>query len=326
MRIRRALFVVLLVAGVVFQASQAAASDQVFPVKPIRFIVPYAPGGPNDIFARLFGQRLSRTLGQPVVIDNRPGAGSSIGTSLLARSAADGYTLILSDIPHTINPSVLEKVPYDPLRDFTPIMLIGRAPMWLFVNSSQPVRTATEFVALAKARPKEITVASGGTGTHAHMIIELLQRAAQIEVTHVPFNGAGPSVAAAAAGQVNASITSMPPARPFVQSGRLRPVAVSLVNRHPDYPDVPTFQESGISNMVLQHWWGVLAPAGLPRTIQMKLHQQLVDAINDPTIRERYSALLVEPVTSSPEEFRALIEADLHRWRKLVSEAGIRTQ
>lgn len=302
------------------------ALSQSYPDKPVRFIVPYAPGGSSDILARLFGQRLSETLGQTFVVDNRPGAGSVIGTAILARSAPDGYTIILSDMPHTINPAVYGKVPYDPVKDFTPITLVARAPMWLFINSNVPAKTVREFVALAKAQPAKYVIGSGGNGTGTHLLAELLQRGAGITLNHVPFKGAGPSIAAAAAGEVNASFTSMPAALPFVQAGRLRPVGVSTAKRLPEFPDVPTFDESSISNMVLHHWFGVLAPAGLPKAIQMRLHQEIVKAVNHPVTRERYKALIIDPATTTPEEFQALLNSDLQRWGKVVREAGIKVQ
>lgn len=302
------------------------ALSQSYPDKPVRFIVPYAPGGSSDILARLFGQRLSETLGQTFVVDNRPGAGSVIGTAILAKSAPDGYTIILSDMPHTINPAVYGKVPYDPVKDFTPITLVARAPMWLFINSNVPAKTVGEFVALAKAQPAKYVIGSGGNGTGTHLLAELLQRGAGITLNHVPFKGAGPSIAAAAAGEVNASFTSMPAALPFVQAGRLRPVGVSTAKRLPEFPDVPTFDESSISNMVLHHWFGVLAPAGLPKAIQMRLHQEIVKAVNHPVTRERYKALIIDPATTTPEEFQALLNSDLQRWGKVVREAGIKVQ
>ena len=303
-----------------------SALAQNYPSKPIRLIVPYAPGGSSDILARLFGQQLSETLGQTIVVDNRPGAGSVIGTAILAKSAPDGYTIILSDMPHTINPAVYGKVPYDPVEDFTPITLVARAPMWLFLNPGVPAKTVGEFVALAKVQPEKFVIGSGGNGTNTHLLAELLQRGAGIKLTHVPFKGAGPSIAAAVAGEVHASFTSMPAAAPFVQSGRLRAVGVSTAARHPALPEVPTFEESGIPNMVLHHWWGVLAPAGLPKTVQMKLHQALVNAVNQPSIRERYKTLIIETATTSPEEFKALLASDLKRWGKVVKEAGIHVQ
>lgn len=303
-----------------------AVLAQDYPSKPIRFIVPYAPGGSSDILARLFGQQLFESLGQTIVVDNRPGAGSVIGTAILAKSAPDGYTIILSDMPHTINPAVYGKVPYDPVEDFTPITLIARAPMWLFLNPAVPAKTVGEFVTLAKVQPAKFVIGSGGNGTNTHLLAELLQRGTGIKLTHVPFKGAGPSIAAAVAGEVHASFTSMPAAAPFVQSGRLRAVGVSTAGRHPAFPEVPTFDESGIPNMVLHHWWGVLAPAGLPKPVQMKLHRELVNAVNHPLIRERYKTLIIEAATTSPDEFKALLATDLKRWGKVVKDAGIQVQ
>ena len=320
MRIRAVAGFVLIFAAVY----PAAAQD--YPNKPIRFIVPYAPGGSSDILARLFGQRLSETMGQPFVVDNRAGAGSMIGTELGAKAPADGYTIILSDMPHTINPAVYAKVPYDPVRDFTPVTLLARAPMWLFVNPSVPAKTVGEFVALAKSQPAKWTIGSGGNGSGTHLLAELLQRGGNVQLTHVPFKGAGPSVAAVVGGEIHSSFTSMPAAVTFVQSGRLRPVGVSTAKRHPAQPEVPTFAESGISNMTLFHWFGVLAPAGLPRPVLARLNREFVNAVNHPPIQERYKGMLIEPATMSPEEFRALIESDLKRWGKVVKEARITVQ
>src|SRR5688572_6357245 len=305
-------------------APVTAAAD--YPTKPIRFIVPYAPGGSSDILARLFGQRLTETMGQPFVVDNRAGAGSMIGTEIGAKAPADGYTIILSDMPHTINPAVYGKVPYDPVKDFTPVTLLARAPMWLFVNPGVPAKTVSEFVALAKSQPAKWTIGSGGNGSGTHLLAELLQRGGNVKLTHVPFKGAGPSVAAVVAGEIHSSFTSMPAAVAFVQAGRLRPVGVSTAKRHPAQPDVPTFVESGIPNMVLFHWFGVLAPAGLPKPVLARLNREFVTALNTPAIQERYKAMLIEPASMTPEEFRALIESDLKRWGKVVKDAGITVQ
>jgi len=309
-----------------FAQNSAAQSEQAYPTKPIHLIAPYGPGGPSDILARMLGERLAAILGQPVVVENKPGAGTTIATRMIADAPRDGYTLILSDTPHALNPAVFDKIPYDPVKDFTPIALVARAPTFLFVNSSQPVKNAEDFVRLAKARPGQITVGSGGNGTVAHLIIALLEHAANISVTHVPYNGSARSTMGAAAGEIDAVIAFLPAALPHVQSGRLRPVAISLSQRDPAYPDVPTFEESGISNMVLQGWWGILAPAGLPRPIQLKLNKAFIEAVSDATVQERYKTLLIEPATSSPEELGALIAADLQRWTRVAREAGIKLQ
>ncbi len=309
---------------VLLLAPYAAAQD--YPAKPVRFIVPYAPGGSSDIIARLYGQRLSETLGQSFVVDNRPGAGGTIGTGILAKSLPDGYTLILQDMPHTINPAVYGNLPYDPVKDFAPITLVARAPQWLFVNPAVPARTVRELVALAKAQPGNLKIGSAGNGSGTHLMAELLVRGAGINLTHVPYKGAGPAVTATVGGEMNAVFTSMPAAVSFVQSGRLRPIGVTTASRHPSHPEVPTFEESGVPNMVLHHWFGVLAPAGLAKPIQAKLVREFTAAVSYAAIVERYRALILEPATATPEEFRKLIETDLARWGKVVREEGIKVQ
>lgn len=315
----------LLCLALAIGAAPALAADA-YPNKPIRFIVPYAPGGSSDILARMFGQRLTESMGQPFVVDNRAGAGSMIGTEIGARAPADGYTIILSDMPHTINPAVYGKVPYDPVKDFTPVTLLARAPMWLFVHPGVPAKTVGEFVALARTQPAKWTIGSGGNGSGTHLLAELLQRGGKVKLTHVPFKGAGPSIAAVVAGEIHASFTSMPAAVTFVQSGRLRPVGVTIAKRHPAQPEVPTFAESGIPNMVLFHWFGVLAPANLPKPVLARLNREFVNALNTPAVQERYKMMLIEPASTTPEEFRALIESDLQRWGRVVKEAGITAQ
>jgi tripartite-type tricarboxylate transporter receptor subunit TctC len=313
----------LLAAMSVSLASWAQRDAGSYPGRPVRLIVPYAPGGSSDIIARLYGQRLSETLGQQFVVDNRPGAGGTVGTAILAKSAGDGYTLILQDMPHTINPAVHPKLPYDPVRDFTPITLVARAPQWLFVHPDVRAKTAKELIALAKAQPGKLKIGSAGNGSGTHLMAELLMRGAGIQMTHAPYKGAGPAVTATVGGEMNAVFTSMPAAISFVQSGRLRPVGVTTPKRHPSQPEVPTFEESGVPNMVLHHWFGVLAPAGLPRPIQARLVREITAAVGHPAIVERYKALILEPATATPESFRALIETDLKRWSKVVKDANI---
>jgi len=299
---------------------------QNYPSKPVRLIVPYAAGGSSDIIARLYGQRLSETLGQNFVVDNRPGAGGVVGADILAKSPSDGYSLILQDMPHTINPAVYGKVPYDPVKDFTPLTLVARAPQWLFLNPSVPAKTARELIALAKAQPGKLKIGSAGNGSGTHLMAELFTRGAGVDITHVPYKGAGPAVTATVGGEMNMVFTSMPAAVAFVQSGRLRPVGVTTAQRHPSHPEVPTFQESGVPNMVLTHWFGVLAPAGIARPIRDRLVREFTAAASYPAIVERYRALVLEPVTTTPEEFLKLIETDLARWGKVVREAGIKAQ
>ena len=221
--------------------AEAQGDVRSYPSRPVRLIVPYAPGGSSDIIARLYGQRLSETLGQQFVVDNRPGAGGTVGTAILAKSVGNGYTLILQDMPHTINPAVYGNLPYDPVKDFTPITLVARAPQWLFVHPAVQAKSVRELIALAKAQPGRLKIGSAGNGSGTHLMAELLMRGAGIDMTHAPYKGAGPAVAATVAGEMNAVFTSMPAAVAFVQSGRLRPIGVTTSRRHPSHPEVPTF-------------------------------------------------------------------------------------
>jgi len=319
----RVLSSIVALLALTFVDASAQNAPPSYPTKFIRFIVPYAPGGSSDVLARTISQKLNDALGQTLVIDNRPGAGSMIGTDIAAKSPADGYTIILSDMPHTINPSIYAKVPYDPIRDFAPVTLIGVSPMFLFAHPSLQATNIKEFIALAKTQPGKIAIASGGTGATTHLMAELLQTHAGIKLNHVPYKGAGPALSDVVAGQVPATFTSMATAAPFAKSGRLRILGVTTSKRMAAFPDVPTFEESGVSGMVVEHWWGVMAPAGVPKAIIDKLRAAIVNAVNSPEVRERFTALSVEPRTTTPEQFRALLESDVKRWAKVVKDAGI---
>jgi tripartite-type tricarboxylate transporter receptor subunit TctC len=304
--------------------AQAKAAD--YPNKFVRFIVPYAPGGSSDVLARTLGQKLGDALGQTFVIDNRPGAGSMVGTDVAAKATPDGYTIILSDMPHTINPSIHWKVPYDPVKDFSPITIVGVSPMFLFAYPSLPAQNLKDFMALAKSQPGKIAIASGGTGATTHLAAELFQTHAGIRLTHVPYKGAGPAITDVVAGQIPVTFTSMATAAPFAKAGRLRILGVTSAKRLTAFPDVPTFQESGVAGLVFEHWWGVMAPAGTPAPVIEKLHSQIEKALSAADVRERFSALAVEPRTNKPEQFRALLESDLKRWAKVVKDAGIKAE
>ena len=297
-----------------------------YPAKFVRFIVPYAPGGSSDVLARTLAQKMGAALGQTFVIDNRPGAGSMVGTDIAAKATPDGYTIILSDMPHTINPAIYAKVPYDPVRDFAPVTVIGVSPMFFFVNPAVKAQNVKEFIALAKAQPGKLAIASGGTGATTHLMAELLQSHAGIKLTHVPYKGAGPALTDVVAGQIPATFTSMATAAPFAQGGRLRILGVTSARRLPAFPDVPTFEESGVNGLVVEHWWGVMAPAGVPPAIIEKLRGEIVKAVNAPDVRERFTVLAVEPRTITALQFRALLESDVQRWAKVVRDAGIKIE
>jgi tripartite-type tricarboxylate transporter receptor subunit TctC len=303
-----------------------AALAQDYPNKPIRLVVPYAPGGSSDVLGRTLGQKLTESLGQQIVVDNRPGAGSMVGTEVVAKSAPDGYTLVLSDMPHTINPSINPKVPYHPVNDFAPVSVIGVSPMFFFAHAAFEAKSVKELIAMAKAKPGAIAIASGGNGATTHLLAELLQANAGIKLNHVPYKGAGPAAADVAAGQVPITFTSMATAAPFFKANRLRILGVTSAKRLAAFPDVPTFEELGLPGLTFEHWWGVMAPAKTPQPVVARLNAEIAKALAAPDLRERFIALAVEPRTNSPEDFRALIQSDLARWAKVVRDAGIKVE
>jgi tripartite-type tricarboxylate transporter receptor subunit TctC len=313
----------ILIALLALAAPGAAA--QTFPDRPITMVVPYAAGGSSDILARLIGERLARTLGQQIVVDDRAGAGSRIGTEIVAHAAPDGYTLLLADMPHTIVPAIQKGVRYDPVRDFTPIGLIGTASMVLFVNPAVPAATIREFVALAKADPGRITVASGGIGSTTHLTAELFQERTGTRLLHVPFRGAGPALTDLMAGHVQSGFTTLATASAALDSGAVRALAIASEQRLASRPAIPTLQEAGI-DLVVEHWWGVLAPAGLPPAIAARLTADLQAVLDAPEFATRLQPLGVAPAHVAPEKFRELIASDQARWADIVKAAGITVQ
>jgi tripartite-type tricarboxylate transporter receptor subunit TctC len=268
---------------------------------------------------------MQAALGQPVVIDNRAGATGVVGSEAVARSAPDGYTLVLADMPHTIVPHLMPNLPYDPVADFSPVTVLGVAPMILFANPRLPAADAAAFVAMARARPEGFSIASAGIGGNTHLMAEVFQRITATRLVHVPYRGSGPSITDLAAGQVQVSFTSMLTAAPFLQNGSIRALGVASAQRLLDLPDVATFREQGI-DLVAESWWGLLAPARTPAPIIARLAAAATAAINDPAIRPRIAALGLIPRPEGPEPFAALIRSDLARWGEVVRAAGIRLE
>ena len=306
-------------AALIALAGSALAAEP-YPDRPVTLIVPYAAGGSSDVLARLIGERLSKSLGQQLVIDNRAGAGSRLGIELAAKSAADGYTLLLADMPHTIIPAIQNGVHYDPVRDFTPIGLIGTASMVFFVNPAVKAQTIGDFVALAKAQAGKMTIASGGIGSATHLTAELFQARAAIKLVHVPFRGAGPAMNDLVAGHVQSGFTTLATASSVLD--RVRALAVASNTRLTTLPSIPTFRESGI-DLVVEHWWGVLAPAGLPPKIAARLIGELKAILASGEFATRLEPLGVTVSHASPEQFRGLIESDSARWADIVKSVGI---
>jgi tripartite-type tricarboxylate transporter receptor subunit TctC len=289
----------------------------------VTLIVPYAAGGSSDVLARLINGPLSKVLGQPIVIDNRAGAGSRIGTEIAAKSAPDGYTLLLADMPHTIVPAIQNGVHYDPVRDFTPVALIGTASMFFFTNPALKAETAADFVALAKAAPDKITIASGGIGSATHLTAELFQAKAGIKLVHVPFRGAGPAMNDLVAGHVQSGFTTMATASSVLD--RVRTLAVASETRSAAQRGIPTFKEGGV-DLVVEHWWGVLAPAGLQPAIAARLSKEFKTILEAPEFAQRLAPLGVTASRASPAQFQALIESDTKRWADIVKSVGISPQ
>ena len=320
LRARRAgLRAKLALAAIIALAGSALAAEP-YPDRPVTLIVPYAAGGSSDVLARLIGERLSKSLGQQVVIDNRAGAGSRLGIELAAKSAADGYTLLLADMPHTIIPAIQKGVHYDPVHDFTPIGLIGTASMVFFINPEVKAQTVRDFVALAIAEPGKMTVASGGIGSATHLTAELFQAKAGIKLVHVPFRGAGPAMNDLVAGHVQSGFTTLATASSVLD--RVRALAVASETRLPTWTSLPTFKESGI-DLVVEHWWGVLAPAGLPGEIAARLTGDVKAILESQEFATRLEPLGVTVSHASPAQFRGLIQGDTARWADIVKSVGI---
>ena len=314
----------LLVAGLVV-ASSAFAQD--YPNKPIRLIVPYGAGGGSDFVGRLVGQKLTEQMGQSVVVDNRPGAASLLGTELAARAAPDGYTLLLADSGFTINPAYYKNTKYDPLKDFDPITVVAETPYVLVVNPALPYAgSLAEFIAAAKAQPGKLNIGSAGNGSGTHLSGELFKLRAGLDLAHIPYKSAGAAVADVVSGQIQSSMSSPPAAMTLIRAGRLKVLASAAASRTALLPDVPTFAELGVQGVHVTNWYSVMSVGGTPRPVLKRLHEELTRAIASPDMRERLAAGALEPAPNTPDEFRKMIAAELQRWGQVMKEAGIRQE
>ena len=301
----------------------SAAYAQSYPAKPLRMIVPYAPGGTADLLARAVGQKLTAALGQQVIVDHRPGASGMIGADAVAKAAPDGYTMVMAYTAEiAIMPGMMKKMAYDAQRDLAPVTLAAITPMVLVVHPSLPARSLKEFVALAKARPRELPYASAGNGSPAHLAFEWMQRAANISITHVPYKGAGPALVDLLGGHVVIYFSGMPPAMPHVRSGRLRALAVSTAARSPAAPDVPTVAEAGIPGFDVPTWFGVLVPASTPKDIVTRLNGAIAQALRAPDVREQMAREGAETSPTSPDEFGAFIRTETAKFAKIIRDSG----
>ena len=309
--------------GLAAVANTATVVAQSYPVKPVRMIVPFAPGGNTDIIGRVFAPKFGEALGQQVIIDNRGGAGSTIGTELAAKSPPDGYVLLMVSAAHTINPAMAKKLPYDSIKDFAPISVIADVPTSFMVHPALPAKNVKEFLAIARARPGEIFYSTAGRGTVGHLAAELLNSAAKIKLTAVHYKGSGPSVIDLIAGHVQMQLMSMPAAVPHAKSGKLRMIAQTGEKRSGAAPDVPTMQEQGLKGFVVSSGFALFAPAGTQRTVVDRVHAALVKALNDSGVKKSLADQGAEVVANTPEQHDAFNKAEIAKWIKVVREAGI---
>ncbi len=304
------------------QGKQDAAG---YPSRPIRLIVPVAPGGSSDGMARILGQKLTDSWGQQVLVDNRPGASEIIGTDLVAKGIPDGQTLVLVSLRFSVNPSLL-KLPYDSIKDFEPVSMTAAVGNVLVVNVKSPITSVKDLIALAKQKPGELVFASSGLGGAPHLIGEFFALTTGVKMTHVAYKGGGPAVSDLLGGNVAMSFASMTSSLQFIKAGRLRPLAVSSKERSAQLPDVPTMAEAGVPNIVVRDWQGVLAPHGTPKPIADKLAAEMRRILKDPANQERFATLGLDIIASTPEEFGTAIESEIRRWAKVVKEANIKAE
>ena len=313
-----------LAVGIVATLGAFEVHAQAWPAKPIRLIVPSPPGDGSDLMARSVGQRLSEALGQQVIVDNRPGAGGRLGTELAAKSAPDGYTLIMGNAgSHAINAALYKDLPYDIERDFVPVTQVMRAPNVLVVGAALPVTSVKELIALFKANPGKYSYGSGGNGSSAHLSAELFKSMAGVDVVHVPYKGATPALTDVIGGQVAMFMGNLPPAAGHIKAGRVKALAVTTAQRSPLVPDLPTVSESGLPGYETVAWFGLFAPTGTPKEIVQRIADETAKAVQRSEIRDSIAALGGEPVGNSPSAFAAIVRSDLAKWRKVVSDGNV---
>jgi len=317
----------LFAASLVFGLYACPATAQTYPAKPVRMMVPFPAGGGSDTMGRIVGNKLSERLGQQIVVENRPGAAGSIGADIVARAPADGYTLLLGSTSELVQyPNVNPKIPYDPVRDFAPITLVGTIPLVLVVHPSLPVRNVKDLVALAKGRPGEINFGSAGQGATTHLAVELFILLSKVKLTHVPYKGSPQAVADLVAGNVQLGIPTMPAALPFIKSGRVKVLAVSTARRTANLPDVPTLAEAGVKGYEATLWTGILAPTGTPAPIIDRLNGEIAKVLALKDVQEALARQGAEAQSGTPAQFSAFIKSDYAKWARVVKESGIRIE
>ncbi len=304
----------------------AAAQSGAYPDKPVRFLVPYPPGGGTDVIARIVQERFQAALGQQVVIENKGGAGGSVGTDVVAKSAPDGYTVLFTLSSHTINPAIFAKLPFDTVKDFEPVGTVASLPQILVANPQFPANTVAELIALAKAKPDTLSFASVGNGSPGHLAGELFKVRTGTRMTHIPYRGGGPAVTDVMGGQVPLLWVSIPAAAQFVKTGKLKALGVSTLKRSAAFPDVPTMQEAGVPEFEVDSWYAMFVPARTPPAVIEKLNRALNSVVSDPAIREKLLAQGSEGVGGTPQDLARAVAAELPKWAKLARDANIKAE
>ncbi|MEP9347779.1 tripartite tricarboxylate transporter substrate binding protein [Xanthobacter sp. KR7-225] len=319
---RRTLLLGPLALAAALATGHLPAAAQAYPAMPIHLVVGYAAGGATDSVARLLSQKLSEELGQPVVVENKPGAGATVASNYVAKAAPDGYTLFMSTIANTINTTLYKRLAFDFERDFAPVSLVATVPNVLVVNPEVPAKTVKEFIALAKSKPGEINFGSSGSGSSVHLSGELFNMVAGVKLTHVPYKGSAPAAVDLMSGQIQAMFDNLSTALPFIKSGRLRALAVTSAERSAAAPDIPTMAEAGLPECEVLSWFALVAPAKTPKDIVDRLNAATVKALADPAVKQQFAALGADPVSSPPGALAAFITAETAKWAKVVKASG----
>ena len=320
--------IVILCAGMLLTLAATAAQAQAYPARPIRFVVPYAPGGPLDLIARAIGQKLTEATGQAVVVDNKPGAGGNIGADIVAKAAPDGYTIVMGAVAtHAINPTLYPKIPYDPVKDFTPVAMVAVVPNVLVVNPILPVKSVKELIDFAKARPSYLNFASGSTGSTGHLAGELFNALAGVQMVHIPYKGGAPAMADLLAGQVQLMFDNLANALPQVKAGKLRALAVTTAQRSAFAPDLPTLAEAGVPGFDLSTWFGIFLPGNAPRDIVLRLNTEINKALSAPDMKDRLEKMGAEPpANNTPERFAAFIKVEFDKYARVIKASGAKVE
>ncbi|HEX3098482.1 MAG TPA: tripartite tricarboxylate transporter substrate binding protein [Usitatibacter sp.] len=313
------------IAAAILLAASGLAFAETYPAKPIHFIVPYPAGGPLDTVARLLGQKVSESVKQPVIVDNKPGAGGNIGADLVAKSAPDGYTILMGAVAtHAINPTLYAHIPYDPVRDFAPVTQVASTPNVLVVNPSLPVSSVKEFIAYAKAHPGALNFGSGSTGSAGHLAGELFKAMAGVQMVHVPYKGAGPAMQDLIGGEIQLMFDNLASSLGQMRAGKVKALAVTTARRSSLAPELPTVAESGLPGFDISTWFGVFAPGGTPRDVVERLHAEFVKALADPAVRDTMTKLGAEPVGNTPAQFAAYIQSEARKYAEVIKASGAR--